>query len=346
MKLVLLVLALAFPLTQASAAQLVTDKASGCKIVDEEAAPDHTVRWSGPCSGGIAEGNGAAEFLAGNNVIRRVEASFSKGVAIGQIKVTRYKNGAISTVTEFARGNGADETVQKVSFYRDGAVTSIESGQWSGGKLNGSCSVERYAGGKIVKSSSGACANGAPAGPAKVRFYASSPSHDLLYEGLYLNGKLEGQGESSELLAAAPALPAESCLRIGDVTWHYVGEWKANLMNGQGTIESHFCAATPDGVVHHIDMKAAGSWIDSGQDGETVAEYATDGGAPTKIKRVYDHGALVSEALADPPAPPAGTPPAKKDGAESREAVCRNMPWLCNEHTFDAAPFAKVQVNR
>ena len=74
----LALLALSFLLTQTSAvaAQLVLDKTSGCKIVDEEAAPDRTARWNGPCVKGVAEGTGVAEFLTGDLVIRRVEASF------------------------------------------------------------------------------------------------------------------------------------------------------------------------------------------------------------------------------------------------------------------------------
>lgn len=338
-RLALLALSLTLSLTQASAAQWATDKASGCRVVDEEAAPDRTVRWNGPCAGGVAEGGGVAEFFAGDSVIRRVEASFSQGVAIGQIKIIRYKNSAISTVTEFARGQGADDLLQKVTFYRDGAVSSIESGHWSGGRLNGSCSVERYAGGRMEKSYSGTCINGAPDGSAKVRFYAISPDHDLLFDGPYHNGKLEGQGESTELLTAVSAAPVESCLRPGDVTLHYAGGWTANAMNGQGIIESHFCAPAADGVIQRIDMKSTGTWLGGVQDGEALAVYVIGGGAPIGIKRLYDHGALVSETLADAPS--------GKDVIESRESLCRRYPWLCAQRTFEAATFAnRLSINR
>ena len=339
MKLPTVALLLVFPLTAGTAAQLVADKAHGCKVVDEEAAPDRTMRWTGPCAGGTASGQGTAEFLQGDVVVRKVEGTFEQGVAVGAMKVSRFKNGTLSTVTEFSRGNGADESLQKVTFYRDGAVSSIESGKWSGGKLNGECAVERYRDGKIAKSYSGTCINGSPAGPAKVRIYESSPGHDMLFEGFYANGKLDGQGQSSEVLTAAAASPAESCLQPGAVTWHYDGAWTANALNGHGVIEWHFCSATSDGTVHHIDMKATGNWIDGAQDGEVLTEYVADGGAPVKVTRVFDHGALVSEALADAPA--ADTPAKKKEALTGKEALCKSTPWLCNEHTFDAAPFAK-----
>ncbi len=329
---------LSTPLLAAHAAgDWVTDQAGRCKVMDEEFSPDHGVHWTGPCPGGVASGPGIAEFSVGGNPLRRVEGIFAKGaVADGPVKITRYRDGAIVTVTDFTRtGGGIKDDMQKITFYREGAVASEETGKWIGGKLDGACEIERYAGGVKVKSIAGTCVNGAPQGVSKVRFYASTPGHDLLFVGPYVNGRLEGHGESSQILTQPSTVPAEACLRPGDVTVHYVGDWTSNSMNGQGLIESHFCAQTADGVTHRVTMTATGGWLDSEQNGETLVEFTVDDGSPIRIRRVYEHGAVLSETLIG--ATPAAD--AKPDEVWDRQTLCQKQPWICmRENT--GAPFA------
>lgn len=337
----LVALSLSMPhLAAHASANWVADQAGGCKVVDEEFSPDHSVHWTGPCPGGVASGAGIAEFSAGGNPIRRVEGIFVKGAPDdGPIKITRYRDGAIVTVTDFTRTAGQiKDDVQKITFYRDGAVASEESGKWTGGKLNGACEIDRYTGGVKVKSIAGTCLNGTPQGVSKVRFYAPTAGHDLLFVGPYVNGRLEGHGESSQVLTEASTIPAEACLRPGDVTLHYVGDWKSNSMNGQGLIESHFCSQTPDGAVHHVTMTATGEWADSEQTGETLVEFTVDEGAPVQLKRIYDHGNVVSETLVGA-APAADAKPAHDDLLDHK-TLCQKQPWICmNENS--GAPFAR-----
>jgi hypothetical protein len=334
--------------------------ADKCKALDPDPAPGRTVQWTGPCANGLASGSGIAEISTNGAVLRRTEGLFSKGVATGPykitdfdagktvqviegsddgpVKITRYKNDTISQVTEFAKHHGVPDEEKKITFYRDGVLTSIETGLWVGGKLSGSCSVERYAGGQLVKAYSGICLGGILSGQAKVHIYGSSPAHDVLFEGPYTNGLLEGQGESSEILTAASPVPAESCLKIGDVTLHYAGDWNANAMNGQGTIESNFCAAGKDGAVQRVHMTAAGGWVKGDQDGETLVTYAIEGGAAIRVRRVYDHGTMVSDVLLDE----SGAEPPKdaKEAAVKKESVCAVTPWACQGPVAKTAPFA------
>ncbi|HMA52197.1 MAG TPA: hypothetical protein VKP60_20705 [Magnetospirillaceae bacterium] len=331
--------------------------ADKCQAADNDPAPGRIVQWTGPCSNGLATGSGIAEISANGTVVRRTEGVFTKGVATGPykitdfesgkpvqviegsddgpVKITRYKNDTISMVTEFAKHRGVPDEEKKITFYRDGAVASIETGLWVGGKLSGSCSVERYKDGQLAKAYSGICLGGILSGQAKVHIYGSSPAHDVLFEGPYTNGLLDGQGESSEVLTGASPVPAESCLKAGDVTLHYAGDWTANSMNGTGTIESDFCAANKEGPIQRVHMTAAGGWIQGDQNGETLVTYAIDGGAPIRIKRVYDHGALVSETLLDQ----AGAEQAK-DSDVKTESLCKATPWVCSGNMTKSAPFA------
>ena len=332
-----------------------TDK---CKAVDPDPGPGRTVQWSGACAGGLATGPGVAEISANGAVVRRIEGNFAKGAVAGPakitdfdggkialvtegsddgpVKLTRYKNDAVSTVTEFARHHGVADNEKKITFYRDGVVASIETGLWLEGKLSGSCSVERYKDGRLTKAYSGICLGGVLSGPAKVHIYESSPGHDVLFEGPYANGLLEGQGSSSEILTAASAAPNESCLKPGDITLHYDGDWTANQMNGQGTIDSDFCAPGKAGMVQRVHMSATGGWAKGDEDGETQITYVVDGAAPIRMKRVYDHGAILSETLLSE----MGGEPVKDEAAQ-KENLCSTMAWACaggQQHT--RAPFA------
>jgi hypothetical protein len=53
--------------------------AKGCKIYNPSPKPNETVKWSGPCKDGVAEGKGVLEYAAGGKAGARYEGTLKRG---------------------------------------------------------------------------------------------------------------------------------------------------------------------------------------------------------------------------------------------------------------------------
>lgn len=222
----------------------VTDPASHCSVGTYHPDPRDSVRWSGACAAGKAQGQGIAEWQTAGAFVARFEGTFNGGLLEGRgLKVTndsrRYEaefhqgkmNGRCIMTTPAVRLDGqcandlfngpgkavfsADDryegefkdshiTGQGIWYHANGAR---QEGQWLDAKLNGK--------GRAI--------------------YGNGDS----YEGDYVNGEYQGQGVFHD--------------HDGSV---YEGEWAHDLPNGRGVLH---------GVTHGLlgsgQHDFAGTWV-------------------------------------------------------------------------------------
>jgi len=76
----------------------IPDPRTGCKIWDAAPDPEERITWSGPCTGGMAEGNGTLQLFVGDEPGARYEGDMRAGRADGQ---------GINTLPDGTRYEGA-----------------------------------------------------------------------------------------------------------------------------------------------------------------------------------------------------------------------------------------------
>src|SRR5579863_3879779 len=59
------------------------DTAQGCKLWNPHPQPGETVRWSGACANGFAQGRGAAQWFRGNLPFEADEGEWRAGRQVG-----------------------------------------------------------------------------------------------------------------------------------------------------------------------------------------------------------------------------------------------------------------------
>jgi hypothetical protein len=142
--LAVLLLCLPAGVNAADTAQWASDPVSGCALFDAGLKPGDTVRWSGACQDGRADGAGTATFSSKGAPFESFIGSFSGGVAQDGAITVRWGNGW-SYDGEMAHGR----------FDGEGILVNDShdhfEGLWNGGKLDGMGSVihengERYDG--------------------------------------------------------------------------------------------------------------------------------------------------------------------------------------------------------
>jgi hypothetical protein len=57
----------------------IFDTAAGCKVWNPHPQPNETIRWSGACANGMAQGRGAAQWFRGNLPFESDEGEWREG---------------------------------------------------------------------------------------------------------------------------------------------------------------------------------------------------------------------------------------------------------------------------
>jgi hypothetical protein len=103
--------------------------AAGCKIVNPNPKPDESVKWSGACKDGFAEGKGVLEYTTGGKPGARYEGRLQRGRFDGR-GILRTPDGAVydgdwveGTQDGYGEYTAPDKTVYK--------------GGWTAGKPDG-----------------------------------------------------------------------------------------------------------------------------------------------------------------------------------------------------------------
>ncbi len=106
----------------------VTDQ-NGCKIYNPMPQEEESVRWSGACRGGFADGKGVLEWFIGGRLEERYDGEMSQGWAEGKgIFVSRQ---GMRYEGEWKR---SQQHGQGVARSPDG---SVYEGEWQAGKPHG-----------------------------------------------------------------------------------------------------------------------------------------------------------------------------------------------------------------
>ena len=164
-----------------------SDPVSGCALFDAGLKPGDTVRWSGTCKDGRAEGSGTATFSSKGTPFENFTGDFSGGVAADG-----------SVTVSWGDGWSYDGEMAHGRFDGEGILVNDShdhfEGLWNGGKLDGMGSVihqngERY---------DGAWKNDLPNGHGILTRADGSK-----LEGEFLDGKFT-QGTSAAPFAATP----------------------------------------------------------------------------------------------------------------------------------------------
>ncbi len=79
-----LVAALIFGMPAAMAGGWIADVKTGCKVWNPHPSAGETVRWTGPCKNGFAEGKGVLDWLRGSSSYERDEGEWRAGRQMGE----------------------------------------------------------------------------------------------------------------------------------------------------------------------------------------------------------------------------------------------------------------------
>jgi MORN repeat len=69
--------------TAALAGDWIVDASVGCRVWNPHPGPDETIRWSGACANGYAQGRGAAQWFRSNLPFESDEGEWREGRQIG-----------------------------------------------------------------------------------------------------------------------------------------------------------------------------------------------------------------------------------------------------------------------
>jgi len=224
--LVMLALAAATPLAaqQQAPARWIADARTGCKLWNPYPQPRETVKWDGPCKGGIANGQGVTEWFQDGKLTGRKEGEVRNGRSEGRglsfdPMGTRYEaefvdgklNGrGVVTFTNGTRyvANFVDDKLQG-----RGVITFPDGGKIDADFVDG----EAVRGIAITSAGDryeGELKNLQRHGQGKMLFKKSG----TIYEGSFVENKREGYGTIFYTDGG-----------------RYEGEWRNDMPNGRGT---------------------------------------------------------------------------------------------------------------
>jgi len=223
--LVVLALAAAAPLAaqQPKPAGWIADARTGCKLWNPYPQPRETVKWDGPCKGGIANGPGVAQWLQDGKVLDRTEAEHRNGRPEG--RGLSFDKDGNRTEGEFVGGelngrgiitlaNGARVTANYVAgkMQGRGVIISTDGHKIDADFVDGEAvrGVATYANGTRYE---GEFRNYNRHGQGKILF-----QNGIVYEGNFVEGRMEGYGTL-----------------LNPNGNRYEGEWRNDLPNGRGT---------------------------------------------------------------------------------------------------------------
>ena len=103
---------------------------NGCKVANPVPQPDETIRWTGPCKDGFADGEGVLTFFASGAPHSRYEGMLKRGWAEGQGRLELPDGSRYEGEWRRSMENGMGR--------RDWADGSSYDGQWKDSKPHGS----------------------------------------------------------------------------------------------------------------------------------------------------------------------------------------------------------------
>lgn len=176
--LLLVLLGFALPaVAQAPQSDWIEDATTGCRVWNPRPEPNETIRWTGPCIEGIANGTGVLEWFKDGQPNGRTEGEYREGKQNGPATVTR-PNGTTIVGTFFDDKISGQGTVtwpsgdKLVAEFRDGKLDGTGTLTW----VNGDRYAGEFRGGKRTG-------------------HGTYTRHDgLSYDGDFVDGRFEGQG--------------------------------------------------------------------------------------------------------------------------------------------------------
>ena len=169
---------------------------TGCKVVDPRPLPNESIKWSGACKDGYADGAGKLDWFVSGQVSSQFEGSLVRGVAQGEgysnrINGTQYEGNFKDGLPD---GKGISLNIDQTRYegqFRagrpDGAGTisyatgGRYAGQWKQGKYHGQGKAT-YIGGQVIEGEfiDGRTAGTAPdaAGTADPKNYGMNSGDD------------------------------------------------------------------------------------------------------------------------------------------------------------------------
>lgn len=223
--------------------------AKGCKLEGQPELPHASVRWSGSCREGHADGQGEMQLLANGELVLFYKGGMSAGRFSGPgVLQVQYQNRY--------EGNFVDGLMQGL-----GKVTHADgttgTGTFVSEKLSGACILSWVNGDRYE----GQCRDGTPSRSGRIQF-----ANGDAYDGAIANGQASGRGRYAwaggdvyEGGVLAAVLSGDGSYRFAD-GGHYTGKFRNGVPWGQGRIqradglafEGEFAAgkpATPGGLV-------------------------------------------------------------------------------------------------
>jgi len=139
-------------LAQELGAGWIRDATTGCRVWNAHPRPNETVRWSGDCSDGLANGRGVLRWFLNDQILEHDAGEFIDGKANGEFVTiladgSRYEGQRRNSGREgrgamtFAGGNRYEGEWRRDKFEGQGTYTwksgTRYEGEWREGKPNG-----------------------------------------------------------------------------------------------------------------------------------------------------------------------------------------------------------------
>jgi hypothetical protein len=134
---------------EARAGEWLTDSKSGCRVWDPSPQLEESVRWSGACANGLAEGHGAARWIKAGAAIETDEGEWHEGRQTGKGTQNWPAGGYDGDIADGLPNGQGILTLQKLRYegqFRDGKPngtgsltegSEIVHGTWKDGCLQG-----------------------------------------------------------------------------------------------------------------------------------------------------------------------------------------------------------------
>jgi hypothetical protein len=208
------------------------DASNGCSVGTFHPQPEESVRWTGPCVGGKAQGRGIAEWSSRGQFFSRSEGEYRAGLREGRV---------ISTTADGTRNE---------SEFRDG-------------KTNGRCIITASDGSRF----DGQCADDVYNGTGRAHYAGGDR-----YYGDFRDGQKDGHGvyvwkdgSVYDGSFAADKRSGRGKMVSTDRSW-YAGEWRDGKTDGEGVevfddgayYQGHWSDGHPDGFGQYVGIGSRG----------------------------------------------------------------------------------------
>ena len=209
------------------------DASTGCAVGTFHSQPDLSVRWTGPCVGGKAQGRGVAEWSDGSKFQSRSEGEYRAGLREGRVITTTADGTRFEWEYRGGMANGRCITVKpNGDWYDDRCADDQFNGLSKDHFANGDRYYGDYRDGKMTGHG------------------VYSWKDGRIYDGDFVDGKKTGRGK----------------MVFQDGSW-YNGEWRQDKFEGEGVevfddgayYQGHWRDGHPDGFGQYVGISNAGS---------------------------------------------------------------------------------------